>query len=294
MPAPSFFKIPLGGDRFGAGDFDAIVISDGEIEFDTVASEFPSAPEVEVNKLIDPLSLARRPPVLQLNCLVLKLGSRIVLFDTGMGASTMLGAGAGRLPRNLADAGINADQIDAIVLTHLHCDHAWGLIDACSAPTFPNARVFLSGIEHSVWTGEDGSDAIPGEEALAMRNCLAPYRDRLSFVADGAAFIDGVTAIATPGHTSGHMSYLIATPGRDLFNIGDLCHHSAVQFANPHWLFRWDDNPTQAVRSRLQAFSMAAERGVELVGFHLPFPGVGRVEREGDGFRFHPTGAGSS
>jgi glyoxylase-like metal-dependent hydrolase (beta-lactamase superfamily II) len=296
MPAPSFFKIELGGHRFGAGDFEAIVVSDGEIEFQSVASEFPSAPEIEVNKLIDPVSLARRPPVLQQNCLVLKLGGRIVLIDTGMGASTMLGAGAGRLPHNLAAAGISADQVSAIILTHLHCDHAWGLIDARSAPTFPNAQVFLSRTEYDSWTGDDGStgvDAARREEVLATRNCLAPYRNRLSFVTDGAEPVEGVTAISTPGHTRGHMSYLIALPGRHLFNIGDLCHHHAVQFANPHWRFRWDDNPEEAVRSRLQAFSMAAERGLEVVGFHLPFPGLGRLARQGDGFRFLATEAAS-
>ena len=297
MSAPSFFKLPLRKHSPNMADFEATIVSDGEIEFESVAREFPWTPESKINRLLDPLSLARPPLVLQENCLVLKTGRGTILFDTGMGASTTLGKRAGRLPHNLAAAGIRPEQIDAIVLTHLHCDHAWGLIDASDAPTFPNAKVFVSEIEFDSSTRDRGSwkiESPPTSEVLATRACLAPYRDRLSFVTDGVQFLEGITPISTPGHTSGHMSYVIASAGHRLFNIGDLCHHHKVQFPNPRWHFRWDDNPAQAAFSRLNAFAMAADKGLDLIGFHLPFPGVGRVKREGRGFRFLSSFVASS
>jgi glyoxylase-like metal-dependent hydrolase (beta-lactamase superfamily II) len=292
MPSRSFFKIPLRQRPFNAGEIAAMIVSDGEIECGSVASEFPTIPEVEVNRLLDPLSLAR-PQTLQENCLLLKLGGRTFLFDAGMGASTLLGPRAGRLPQSLAAAGISVAEIDAVVLTHLHCDHAWGLIDARSAPTFPNAEIFLSKVEFDAWMSEGAQSARAAEDVETMRACLAPYRDRLSFVADGKALMEGVIPISTPGHTSGHMSYLIGAVGPRLLDIGDVCHHGAVQFAQPNWRFRWDDDPDLAARSRLRVLGMAADEELDVVGFHLPFPGVGRVERQADGFRFKPIEATS-
>ena len=95
MAAPSFLRIPPAGDRFNDGGLEVMVVSDGEIEFDSVASEFSSRPEADVNRLLEPDSSTRLTPVLPLNCLLLTRGGRKILFDTGMGASTALGNGAG-------------------------------------------------------------------------------------------------------------------------------------------------------------------------------------------------------
>ncbi|MBV8473020.1 MAG: MBL fold metallo-hydrolase [Hyphomicrobiales bacterium] len=294
LPPPSFFKLSPRQPPFNGGPGEAIVVSDGELECGSVASEFPSIPKIEVNELLGPLAIARGPHFLDENCLVLRLGGRTILFDAGMGASPLLGQRAGRLLDSLAAAGVSAAAVDAIVLTHLHCDHAWGLINARGAPNFPNAQVFLSKVEFDAWMVEarpSGASAGSLEDVQAMRDCLAPYRDRLSFVADGEAFLDGVIPVATPGHTSGHMSYRIETAGFRLFNIGDVCHLHAIQFARPRWPFRWDGDPDAAVHSRLAAFGMAADEDLQVIGFHLPFPGVGRIERQGDGFRFLPASA---
>ena len=275
--------------RLRIGGLDALVVSDGVIEADDVASEFPSVPESGASRLRDAPILARGPAELQLNCLLLHVGGRLVLFDAGMGASPLLGGKSGRLPESLAAAGIDRNAITAVILTHLHCDHAWGLVDPRGRPAFPNAGLFLSRIDFDFWNGGEcvnRRNQLSADEIEATRAALAPYADRTSFVGERAEVIAGVTAVPTPGHTRGHMSYIIGSAGERFIVIGDLCHHEAVQFANPHWHFRWDDDPAQAVRSRSEMLRRAADEGLGLIGFHLPFPGVGRVLRAGAGFQF--------
>jgi len=281
-----------GWRRFKIGDFTATIVSDGAIVFESVASEFPAQQASEVNALLDPSSSGSSP----LNCLLLDTGRRLILIDAGMGSSTLLGDGAGRLVSNLAAAGISPDELDAVLLTHLHCDHLWGLIDARGAPVFANAEVFLPKAEFAFWTGEpnvDRSALIAADDIAMTRRCLAAYQARLSLFEGEAELVPGIRAIATPGHTLAHTSYLIASAGERVLNIGDICHHGAVQFARPDWLFRWDDDAELAALSRRRMFDMAADEHIPIVGFHLPIPGVGWVEREGAGFRFRAAARGA-
>jgi glyoxylase-like metal-dependent hydrolase (beta-lactamase superfamily II) len=278
-----------GWRRFRIGEFAAVVVSDGAIEFESIASEFPGQSVAKVRGLLDPETSASLPGASPLNCLLLNDGRRSLLIDAGMGASALLGDGAGRLPENLAAAGVTPGDIDVVLLTHLHCDHLWGLIDAHGAPVFPNAEVFAPKAEFDFWMGEPGAERrapAPSEEIAMTRRCLSAYQAQLSLFEGEAELVSGVRAIPTPGHTIGHTSYLIVSAGTRVLNIGDICHHGAVQFARPEWLFRWDDDADLATQSRHRVFEMAADQRLTIVGFHLPFPGVGRVEREGTGFRF--------
>ena len=273
--------------RFMIGDFEATIVSDGTIAFDGIAAEFPDQPEAEANRLLDPAAVAGRPGYSPLNCLVLDTDHRLLLFNAGMGASTLLGERAGRLPENLAAAGVRSEAIDAILLTHLHCDHTCGLIDARGVPVFPNAELLLPSAEFDFCMSEPNADSpIPTDEIALARRCVAPYRARLRLISGDAEIFEGVTPVATLGHTIGHTSYLIASAGQRALNIGDICHHGAVQFANPQWRFRWEDDPQLAVLSRQRIFGMAADEDLKLIGYHLPYPGLGRVRREGSGFRF--------
>jgi len=275
--------------RFKIGDFNATIVSDGAIVFESFASEFPGQRASEVNALLDPATPASNSASSPVNCLLLETGRQRVLIDAGMGSSTLLGDGAGRLASNLVGAGVSPEDIDAVLLTHLHCDHLWGLLDARGAPAFPNAEVFLPRAEYALWTGEPNagpSEPIAADEIAMTRRCLAAYEARLRLFEGEAEPVAGVRAIPTPGHTVGHTSYLVASAGERALNIGDICHHGAVQFARPDWRFRWDEDAERAALTRRRIFDMAADERLPIVGFHLPFPGVGRVEREGSAFRF--------
>jgi glyoxylase-like metal-dependent hydrolase (beta-lactamase superfamily II) len=271
--------------RFQIGDCVATVVSDGVIAFPSVASEFPRQSTREVQALLDSCLSASAPGASALNCLMLDGGGRRLLIDAGMGASARLGDGAGRLLENLAAAGVGRADIDGVLLTHLHCDHLWGVIDANGAPAFPNAELFAPRADFEVWTGP-GCASLPQEEVATTQRCLTAYAARLRLLDGDTEIAAGVRAIPTPGHTIGHTSYMIASAAKRALVIGDLCHHGAVQFARPDWLFRWDDDAELAATTRRRIFDMAADEDLTVVGYHLPFPGVGRIARDAGGFRF--------
>jgi glyoxylase-like metal-dependent hydrolase (beta-lactamase superfamily II) len=293
MPAPMLRSKPPAWYRFSIGDFEATIVSDGPIVLGSVTSEFPDAPKAEVQALLDRDLLPEDPMVLQQNALVLNTGKRLAIFDTGMGTSTMFGEGSGRMLRNLAAAGIDAGDIDAVILTHPHPDHAWGLVGEGGRRNFPNAEVFLSKVDFDFWTDldklNDKSERAPAPNAIiGARDSLLPYKDRLSFVESGKEAIPGVTAVATPGHTLGHTSYVIQSGGESFINLGDVCHHQALLFPNPQWEYKYDTDPKLAARSRQKVWEMAVADKLRLIGFHFPFPGVGNIVREGAGFRYVP------
>ncbi|APX26165.1 MULTISPECIES: MBL fold metallo-hydrolase [Salipiger] len=286
---------PLGGTvpgwyRFGIGDIEATIISDGLLNLGSANDQFPNAPQDDIARIMKEEFLPADPMMLEQNCLVLNIANRVVLFDSGIGSDQTFGDKAGRMLRNLQAAGIEPGQVDDVVLTHAHCDHCWGLVADDGALNFPNATVHISQVDFDYWTDEanlSGPGFIPFFVAGARKNLL-PYRDRLSFVADGKEVMPGVTAISTPGHTPGHISYVIASGGQTFLNVGDVVHHYALLFENPGWRFAFDSDPGMAAETRLKLFDMAASEEMPMIGYHFPFPGLGNIRREGSAYAYVP------
>jgi glyoxylase-like metal-dependent hydrolase (beta-lactamase superfamily II) len=291
VAAPKLRTKPAGWYRFSIGDFEATIVSDGHLTLRSATDEFPRAPKEEVRRLFDAEFMQADPMVLQQNALVVNTGRRLVLFDTGMGEGAMFGTRSGRLLANLAAAGIDPGDIDAVALTHPHPDHAWGLIGAGGVRRFPNAEVFVSKVDHDFWTDEgkiakSAENGIPPLVITGARDSLFAYRDRLSFVEDGMQIVAGVTALSTPGHTLGHTSHLISSNGQNVLNLGDICHQHVLLAPNPRWEFDGDTDAGLAVESRLRIFERAVDEELTLVGFHFPYPGIGRLARGGSGYRY--------
>lgn len=280
---------PAAWYRFSIGDFNATVVSDGELTFESCTSEFPEAPVDEVKRLLDREFLPNAPMVLQENALVLDTGKRVILFDTGFGEVPLFGTASGQLPKNLVRAGIKLEDIDTVILTHIHPDHAWGLTNAEGKKTFPNAEVFVSRTDFDFWTDESKvDDENMGAFVQGARKAILPYKDRLTLVEKNGEVLPGISALSFPGHTLGHTSYLIQSGNEAFLNLGDICHQYALLFPYPRWKYKWDVDADMAVQSRLKCFDMAVTDNLTLLGFHFPFPGIGRIRREGEGFRYVP------
>ena len=298
MPAAQA-KAPVAKDqapyfyRFNHGKMQATVVSDGILPLGEPSESFLGTSKEEVRKMLTDNFLAPDNVILEQNMLVLNTGDKLVLFDTGMGSSTMFGPTPGKLLANLKAAGIDPKDIDAVVATHAHCDHVWGIMADDGSRHFPNAQIYISQADFDYWTDEaklgmkDPAYMKPFVEGA--RKNLLPNRDRLVFVKDGQEFLPGVQAMAAPGHTVGHTIYMITSDGKSLAVIGDLTHHQVLLMIKPRIEFAYDTDSKQSANTRVRVLDMLASNRIPLIAYHFPWPGIGHVAKQGDGFRYFPA-----
>ncbi len=201
---------------------------------------------------------------------VVNTGSELVLFDTGLNPQGITGA--------LAAAGYTPDQVDTVVITHMHGDHVGGLMGDAGA-TFANAKYITGSAEHNHWSGAD-SDAFKGK--------VQPLNDQFTFLDDGGSVASGITAMAAFGHTPGHMTYMLESGGQQLVLIADLANHPVWSLAKPDWEVRFDMDKAAAAAARRQVLGMLAADRIPMIGYHMPFPAVGYVAAKDDGFEYVP------
>lgn len=282
--------------RFRWGEFEATVVSDGHLPLGRPAEGFLGAEQRQLEQALERAFLPADNIVLEQNALVLNTGRALILFDTGMGdsmgaASQMFGPTTGRLLANLRAAGIEPAQITHVVLTHAHCDHCWALVDARGNRNFPNAQVVVSEADLRFWTDDANKRGPAFMEVFvegAKRN-LHAYRDRMVMARNEQPVVPGVTAVATPGHTVGHMVYAITSGGRTVVNTGDLAHHHILLLRTPLLQFAFDTDPAQSAQTRRRMLDRLATDGHSVLSYHFPWPGLGRLSREGEGFAWHPA-----
>lgn len=217
---------------------------------------------------------------------VIDTGKDVVLVDTGFGAA-MRGKGAGMLLDGLKAAGYSPDQITAVALTHMHGDHIGGLMEN-GTPTFPNARYFGGQVEYDFWT-DKAREGTPGEgnQKSVMAN-VVPIAERMTFLKEGDQIVSGMTAMLAPGHTPGHMVFHVESDGEQLVMTGDAANHYVLSLQRPDWEVRFDMDKAQAARTRNRIFDMIAKDRIAFLGYHMPFPAVGFLEKKDIGFRYVP------
>ncbi|TNF65084.1 MAG: MBL fold metallo-hydrolase [Rhodobacteraceae bacterium] len=201
---------------------------------------------------------------------VVNTGAELILFDTGLNGAATVAA--------LAAAGYSADQVDKVVLTHMHGDHIGGLMTD-GAPTFANAAYVTGQAEFDAWTGagNEGFDTM-----------VRPLAEKMTFLADGGSVAGGVTAMAAFGHTPGHMTYMIESEGKQILLGADFANHYVWSLAHPDWEVKFDRDKEAAAATRRRILGMLAADRIALIGYHMPWPGVGYVETRGDGFHYVP------
>lgn len=219
------------------------------------------------------------------------------LVDAGMGNDSV--PTLGRLPHALAGAGVRPEEIETVLLTHLHLDHSAGLVTPRGAPYFPRAEIVLHADELAHWLPDGAGAPVPepGEglppwapeiiRAGAAR-ALAPYRERIRTFTGEHTVLPGVTAFPLPGHTPGHCGYRLTGGGRTVLLVGDLLHLPAVQAPRPDVTVVFDSDAPAAARTREAVLRGAAADGALVAGAHTEYPGLSRVERHGTGYRLVP------
>ncbi|KRA75685.1 MBL fold metallo-hydrolase [Lysobacter sp. Root667] len=263
--------------RFKIGALDAAALKDGDIDAPNDGKTFAiGQPAEAVNAL---LSAAGQPTdVLHLSIqpLLVRSGDRVLLFDTGAADASF--ARAGRLPASLRAAGVEPSQVTDIFLSHQHPDHTGGLLTKEGKLAFPNASIHLSAPEwESLKKDRDSAKLV-----AAMTPKVATFQP-------GAAIVPGVvTAVAVDGHTPGHSAYEIASGDQRLLYIGDTAHHFVISVQRPEWTVQYDMNAPLAQASRRALLQRAADGNLRLYAVHFPFPGLGHVKAQGEGFVWVP------
>jgi len=289
--ASGFYRLMVGG-------LEVTALNDGTVPYAThdvlpTASAQQIADYLRDNALTDPVGMSY-------NAFLINSGKKLILIDTGTGGKlddSPFFHGAGRLLANLRSAGYRPEQIDEIYITHRGQDHVGGLsLDAKA--TFPNALLRVPRLEFEVVVDPEkakalierahGSEFVKGWIKFAQ-DAFAPYiaAGRFELIEDDATFPSGVRAISTPGHTPGHMVYVIKGRGERLILAGDLVL-SPLQFAEPSLISNFDSDPAAATAQRVRILKIAASPGSWVAGGHIPFPGIGHILNNGSGFMFVP------
>jgi glyoxylase-like metal-dependent hydrolase (beta-lactamase superfamily II) len=221
-------------------------------------------------------------------------GNELLLFDTGNGALPLEHEPLrGRLPdgllvERLRQAGYEPQDVDVVVITHGHPDHIGGLVKG-GEPVFPNARYVFGATEFDFWKRGNVRDARKFNRELFMKIAV-PLADRASFIKAGEEVVPGIRAIDAAGHSPGMLAYLIESEGKQLLNWADTCGHYVVSVQRPDIHLDVDDDKERAVATRKRILDMVVTDELFVVGFHMPFPGIGFVERMNGGYRWVPHG----
>jgi glyoxylase-like metal-dependent hydrolase (beta-lactamase superfamily II) len=277
--------------RMALGDFEVTALYDGYIDLDNKLLKGASAEDIQA--LLTKMFLDSSNGVqTAVNAYLINTGSNLLLIDTG--AAKCFGPTLGVVQDNLKASGYSPDQVDSVLLTHLHPDHSCGLLTAGGEAAYPNATVYVPQAEADYWL----SDEVAGQAPEASRGmfsmsqqAVAPYaaQQRLKRFSPDSQLIAGLSVVPSNGHTPGHSSYLLSSKDQSLLVWGDIVHSHAVQFAKPEVVIEFDVDSTKALATRKKLFADAARDKLWVAGAHMPFPGIGHVRSEGSAYAWVPV-----
>ena len=268
------------------GDIVVTAISDGYLDgaYEFMRNVEPAEAERYLKEAFRPA-----PPRISVNTFLIHSGGRIALVDTG--SQNSMGPTLGHMPKHIAAAGVDAKQIDTIILTHMHPDHSNGLTDANGKAIYPHVELVVAERDVAHWHDDAAMARATERQQMRFfrwaREQIAPYQNQRR-EPKGEVF-PGVTAVPLYGHTPGHTGYMIASKGEQLFIWGDIVHVPDVQTRRPSIYMEPDVDPQAAVATRERTFDMVATDRLLVAGMHTHFPGFLNLnKRAGGGYELIP------
>ena len=281
-----------GYHRMMLGEFEVTAWYDGFIPLDPKVFKGLSAQEVQA--LLARLFVPTTPQgaaVGTVNAFLVNTGEHLILVDAG--TAKAFGPSLGFIADNLRAAGYTPEQVDLVLLTHLHPDHARGLLAPDGQALFPNAQVRAAQADADFWLDEKRAAQAPSamQPLFQMaRESVAPYTAQGRFKAfqPGEALAAGVSSSPEGGHTPGHTGYVFTSKEQSLLVWGDLVHNHAVQMPRPEISLEFDVDGKQAIATRKRVFAEVVKNKHWVAGAHLPFPGLGHLRVDGRGYAWVP------
>lgn len=273
------------------GEIEALVVSDGVLPLptSTMATNVDGA---ELAKWLDHMFMPPDKYDWPLNVMVARSGGQTILIDAGLGGQFPGFPRAGQFPQRLEAAGIPLEEVTDVIITHMHMDHVGGLlVPAVKQRLRPDVRIHVAAAEIDFWTSPDFSQTVmPNPVPAVLRTTAASFYEQYGELirpfGEMYEVAPGVTVRLTGGHTPGHSVVDLMSGGERLTFAGDAMF--PVAFDHPDWHNGFEHDPEKAARVRIGLLQELAKTRGLLVAAHLPFPSIGRVAVEGDGFRYVP------
>jgi glyoxylase-like metal-dependent hydrolase (beta-lactamase superfamily II) len=222
--------------------------------------------------------------------LLVRSGGKTIMLDTGNGDSGAPTTGTTRA--NLRAAGLDPARVDIVIISHFHGDHINGLRLRDGTAVYPNAEVMVPAGEWAFWMDDARMNQAPDAMKPAFQNVrrvLGPMAKDVKQFEWNKEIAPGITAIDASGHSPGHTGFVIQSGGKSLTHVVDAINHPAFFVRHPDWLAVFDMDADKARVTRRRLLDMAATERSQLAFYHAPFPGIGHVRKDGDGFEFVPT-----
>jgi glyoxylase-like metal-dependent hydrolase (beta-lactamase superfamily II) len=278
--------------HFRVGDIRATVLSDGVIGGPPriYASD---APEADLQTVLRRAFLPTDHLTLNLNTLLIETGGRRILLEAGAGGT--MGPNGGRLFAHLAGIGLTPGDIDVIVVSHTHPDHVGNLRAADGGGAFPRAIVFAPKADWDFFVrGEPDLSYMPvpadfrNRFGAAIKRSVEPVAATVELYEPGREIVPGLTTLAAAGHTPGMAAFLVHSGSDQLLLTADLAYHPVVNIDRP-WRPGPDRDKEAALAARRRIFDRAAAEQMLVLGFHYPFPGLGRMLKIDGGYAWVPA-----
>ena len=226
---------------------------------------------------------------------VVKAGGKTIVIDTGngMGAIAATKGELGHHRANLQAAGIDAKAVDVVLISHFHGDHINGLRNPDGTPAYPNAEIKVPATEWAYWTDEGNVAKTPASNKGNFANVKKVFADlKPTPYESGKEVAPGITAMATPGHTPGHTSFVVASGGKRVLIQGDVALAPGVFLKHPDYQIVFDVQGDVAVATRKKVYDLAQAEKMPVIGYHFPFGTVSYVEKVGGGYTLVPANGG--
>jgi len=283
--------------RYNVGTHQITVVCDGVVTINLPDNYVANASKDDVGKVFAESQLPPDKVTHTYSPVVVNTGPKLVVIDTGLGPA-QLEQSKGRLGQfhnNLAAANIDRNNVDTVIISHFHGDHINGLLAAENKPAFPNAEIMVPATEWKFWMDDGemnkgmGNPILEGNFKNARRVFDALGR-KVTPYESGKELAPGITSVASPGHTPGHSSFVVASGSDKVLMQVDITAGAAFLFVkNPEWQLAFDVDKPLGVQTRRKLYDMAIAEKMPIQAFHAAFPGLVRVEKDGNGYRWVPT-----
>ena len=218
---------------------------------------------------------------------VVKTGGKTILCDSGTGGQLPVAPTAGKLMTNMKAAGIDPTKIDTILISHFHPDHIYGLMEKdTNKPVYPGVEIIVSDVEYKFWTDPAVIDRLPeARKGLARRiQAVFPTWKNIRQVEGEPEVAPGIRFVSTPGHTPGHRAFHLSSGSSQLMISNDTAYVPALVVAHPEWHGQYDQDANLAEATRRKLLDRVVADKIMICGYHFPFPGAGKIEKDGAGY----------